>query len=255
VDQASLDGMTPLMRAAKNGNPAMIRLLLKHNATVGRMANDGADAELYAFSVKDPQTSMECLKALVEGGLILTLLTEKLIYNKKEYLAPAVPALNGAVELKNAIAARNNGRLKQLLDAGVKPDIGLRYGDNAALLYASTVNNVEGMELLIKAGADVNLISPLTKKTPLANAATHGKREACKLLIDHGADPYIQFEPKTVGGDAFAFAALSKEPGLEKYLRELVDEREWNLAHPPPPDVSTAQPMTVAKPLKLKLRR
>jgi ankyrin repeat protein len=157
--------------------------------------------------------------------------------------------------LKNALATRDNARLKEILDSGVPPDIGVDYDDNAALIYASTENNVEAMALLIAAGADVNLVSPPVRKTPLLNAATHGKREACKLLIEHGADPYIEFQPNGVGGNAFVFAAISKDPGLPQYLRELVADREWNLAHPPAPDITTAQPVTVTKPLRLKPRR
>ena len=252
VDAANGDKQTPMVRAAKNGDAAMMRLLLSRKADIRAMEDDGHDSELYCFEMKDQKAARDCLTALTDHGLDVGYFTEKQIYDSLLYLADAVPKVRGAVDLKLAVNDGDNIRIRELMDAGVKPDIGVHYGDNAALIYASTSNNTEGMELLIKAGADVNKISPMVRKTPLLNAATHGRKEACKVLIDHGADPYIEFDRTGVGGDAFVFAGISRTPGMVEYLREIVADREWAAAHPPPPDITTAQSVTISKPLKFR---
>ncbi|TAL37597.1 MAG: ankyrin repeat domain-containing protein [Alphaproteobacteria bacterium] len=163
---------------------------------------------------------------------------------------PPLTDEQGAAELAQAVKNKDHVWMKELIEAGVDPDICASFGDNASLIYLSTANDVEGMKILIDACADVNLVSPLVRKTPLLNAATHGCREACKLLIDSGADENIRFEPKISGATAIDFARQT--PGLAEYIEELVKERAYARANPPPPDVTLPQDITVTKPLQLK---
>lgn len=166
---------------------------------------------------------------------------------------PPLTAEQGAAELALAVENRDHARMQELMAAGVHPDICATFGGNASLIYLSTANDVAGMKILIDAGADVNLVSPLVRKTPLLNAATHGCREACRLLIDSDADENIRFEPTFSGATAIDFARQT--PGLAEYIEELVKERAWNRAHPPPPDITLPQAITVSKPLHLKTGR
>ncbi|MGI4848491.1 MAG: ankyrin repeat domain-containing protein, partial [Janthinobacterium lividum] len=60
--------------------------------------------------------------------------------------------------------------------------------DMSALMYAAQNGELEMLELLLKAGANVNLRSN-AGLSAVAHAARHGRRSAVQLLLDAGADP------------------------------------------------------------------
>lgn len=55
---------------------------------------------------------------------------------------------------------------------------------HTAVLY----NNIEAVRQHIEAGTDINSKEPFSGSTPLISAATFGKNEIAKILIDAGAD-------------------------------------------------------------------
>src|SRR6478736_7239001 len=87
-------------------------------------------------------------------------------------------------------AARNDvAALRQLLDAGHKADEG---GDSwTALIWASRSGSIEAINLLLDAGADVNLPGPTGDDwdaTPLQHAILERRPAVVRLLLDRGAD-------------------------------------------------------------------
>jgi ankyrin repeat protein len=247
------DGWTPLLWAATNRDPQMMRLLIKYGADAKHRTSGGwGPVESILNHVENiSPTDAECLKLVLDHGAALDLAQEKEIYSRKKPLAAAVPALQNALDLDAACKNGDKAKIAEVLARGTPPDIGVKYGDNAGLIYLSSKNDVEGMALLIDAGADVNLVSPLVRKTPLLNAATHGCRDACRLLIERGADETIEFNADLArGSTAVDFAR--RTPGLAEYIEDLVKERAWAKAHPPAPDVTLPEAITVAKPLQLK---
>ena len=80
-----------------------------------------------------------------------------------------------------------NDLLQVVLDAGGDPDGGCP----TALSNAATVNNSEGVEILLDAGADVNLAgcSLDQRWTALHHAAYAGHVEVVERLLEAGADP------------------------------------------------------------------
>jgi ankyrin repeat protein len=56
------------------------------------------------------------------------------------------------------------------------------------LHWAAQEGNIELMELFVKAGIPIDLLTSDGADTPLETAAGFGHYEACKWLIDHGAD-------------------------------------------------------------------
>ena len=55
--------------------------------------------------------------------------------------------------------------------------------------HGKLVGNIRVIEFLTVLGADVNAIdTSVAKTTPLIEAARAGKREACEVLIKHGAN-------------------------------------------------------------------
>ncbi|MEZ0225967.1 MAG: ankyrin repeat domain-containing protein [Alphaproteobacteria bacterium] len=249
------DGWTPLLWAATNRDPQMMRVLIKHGADAKYRTPGGwGPVESLLNHVEDiPPTGAECLKLLLDHGSTLDAAQEKEIYSRKKPLAAAVPDIQNALDLSEACRNGDKGKIAEVLARGMHPDIGVTYGDNAALIYLSSKNDVEGMSLLIEAGANVDLVSPLVRKTALLNAATHGCKEACKLLIDSGADETITFD---VGGRLRSTAVdfARQTPGLAEYIEELLKERAWAAAHPPDPDVTLPDTITVTRPLQLRRR-
>ena len=95
---------------------------------------------------------------------------------------PETPLTQAAV--RNDVAA-----LRQLLDAGHKADEG---GDSwTALIWAARSGSIEAMNLLLDAGADVNLPGSTGDDwdaTPLQHAILQRQPAAVRLLLDRGAD-------------------------------------------------------------------
>lgn len=249
------DNWTPLLWAATNADVEMLQLLLAHNADPKHRTNDGWGA-IDAATKNDTGsrgTEAECLKILLAQGLSLGVTQERKIYFKKRYLAPAVPEIQNAIDLRAACDKGDKAAISEVLARGTHPDASVKYGDNTPLIYLSSKNDVEGMKMLIKAGADVNLVSPLVRKTPLLNAATHGCKEACRLLIESGADETIEFRIGA-GRGSTAVDFARQTPGLAEYIEELVAERAYARSHPAPPDITLPEAITVSKPLQLKRR-
>ena len=60
--------------------------------------------------------------------------------------------------------------------------------ENTPLNYATIYNNLDIVKLLVKAGANLEIVNE-DGETPLYNAALHGNIEIVKFLIDSGAPP------------------------------------------------------------------
>lgn len=60
------------------------------------------------------------------------------------------------------------------------------------LHVAATKNQLAIAKLLVENGADLSVRHPMTKATPLAQAALSGSTEVVKYLLSKGADPNIK---------------------------------------------------------------
>lgn len=72
----------------------------------------------------------------------------------------------------------------------------------------------ERVELLVRAGANINHIDPQRKGTPLHCAVWHNRGDVVEALVELGADANIVFQGRTA-------AELAKERGqkLEHYMK------------------------------------
>jgi ankyrin repeat protein len=66
-------------------------------------------------------------------------------------------------------------------------------------------NNLEAVRQHIEAGTDINVKEPMSGSTPLVSAATFGRTEIAKILIDAGADLTISNNDGTTPLHAAAF--------------------------------------------------
>lgn len=62
----------------------------------------------------------------------------------------------------------------------------------SCLHYAARNNHLELCKLLLKSGADPNLITNSCKSSPLHRAAYMGLHEIVKLLLEHKSDPLLK---------------------------------------------------------------
>lgn len=114
----------------------------------------------------------------------------------------------------------NTGKLdhiKVLVTAGADVNAKIKDGPQSysVLMFAVKSDDSERVAYLLKAGADVNPVSAAEAEfSPLTLAASRGQAGICKLLVDHGADP---FWCDSNGSNAIKLTALNTddEPGSE----------------------------------------
>lgn len=86
----------------------------------------------------------------------------------------------------------------------------------SALHYAATGGNVEMIKLLLDHGANIEARSP-NESTPLMMAARYGSFDGVQLLLRAGADPRAQNQ---LAMDALDFAASAERPDSMELLTE-----------------------------------
>lgn len=97
-----------------------------------------------------------------------------------------------------------------------------------ALHYAASIGNVEIIKVLLEHSAYIDAESP-NKTTPLMMAARGDHADACRLLIDEGADPTLVNERDLSAAD---FATRVGDSDNAQWLREREDA--WRAKHRSP---------------------
>lgn len=246
VHLASGYGTTPLMMAGRAGDDVTMKLLLDKGVDITAKNKDGANA-LYEVIHGDPGGAAgdhvrqsQCLKLLLAQGAVLDQDHKFHIYKHQEHLAFADPDIVDAKALVKAAQDGDLGKLKELLDAGISPDLPCRFATNPPLFYAAREGNLQMIELLHQAG-----VNPKEGPPPLIVAAEFAQRRAFEALMDIGADPAA---PWPGGKTIFEFARQSSDPGMETFIVDLLKERN----RPPEPDVTLSETITTMPRLRLK---
>lgn len=192
------EGMTALMQVAGSffaGNRhEVVKLLVQAEADMNLRGLGGKTALMYAAN--NGSGYIESVKNLVDLGADLdvrdddgntVLMQVELSGNKKiaDILRKAGASEQGIAEIA-LIKAASNGDVEQA-ESLIASGINVNHHDGLALNRAIYADNQEIVELLIKAGADVNL-GVRTGFTPLAEAAYRGDTEIVRILIEAGAD-------------------------------------------------------------------
>lgn len=98
------------------------------------------------------------------------------------------PAQDRGDELRAAASAGDVAKLKELLDAGVNPDLANAYG-GTALAFAADRGRTEAVKLLLERGANPNTKDKFYGGfTPLGAALQKEHMDIAKLLIEKGSE-------------------------------------------------------------------
>ena len=157
VDGASPEGETVLMTASRTGNVEAVQVLLDAGADPNRREGWHAQTALMWAAAENHS---DIIQALVEA--------------EAELEARSVP-----VDMPNVVAAQRQGGF-------VYPEY--NKGSMNALLFAARQGNLEAVEALIDAGADLNGTDE-EGVTPLILATLNGHFDVAGLLLESGADP------------------------------------------------------------------
>jgi hypothetical protein len=125
-------------------------------------------------------------------------------------------ANNGDSALMLAAYLHQLEHVQQLLEAGAQ----VNQTGWTALHYAAASGDAEIISLLLAHKADINAASP-NKTTPLMMAARKGDTPVVKILLDAGADISLQ---NMSGLNALDFAIESEKHEVEAYLRAMMQK-------------------------------
>jgi ankyrin repeat protein len=191
-------GMTALMFAASSFFASDRHLVAKQLVAAGAEVNQqgagGKTAIMYAALAGAGYRT--CVETLISAGAdldlrddrghtVLTLVAAAENYQMFNLLLQAGAATEGleSIQLIQAATIGNLDRVQSLLSARVNLDL----DRGAAIGNAAAAGHTQVVDLLIRAGANVNL-SNHTGFTPIASAAHAGYLEIVRLLIEAGAD-------------------------------------------------------------------
>ncbi|MCY7368843.1 MAG: ankyrin repeat domain-containing protein [Chamaesiphon sp.] len=191
-------GMTALMLAAgsffASNRQQVAKLLIAGGADVNQRGAGGKTAVFYAALAGSGY--LDCVETLIAGGAnldlhddrghtVLTSVATAENYSMLNLLMQAGASTVGleSIQLIQAAAAGNIDRVRSLLATKVNLDL----DRGAAIGNAAAAGHTQIVELLIQAGANVNLTDKLGF-SPIASAAYSGYSEIVNLLIEAGAD-------------------------------------------------------------------
>ncbi len=168
-------GKTPLHWAAQSGHKAMVDLLLQHGASVNARADQtGATALLLAAS--------KGFKTIVQ-----VLLDQKADIHIPACLSGPAEANGNSTALHYAAAQGLKTVADLLLDHGADVNA-LNQGQVTPLYKAVAGDHLALAELLVRRGADANR----GDHSPLFQAAANGSEEMVRFLLENHASPQVK---------------------------------------------------------------
>lgn len=174
--------ITPLLKAAWDGDEEIVTVLLEAGAKINAKATDTGETVL--------------LNAVSRGHVAIV----KILLGKGAEVAPKNRFDFNA--FTTAVAAGNQEIAGLLLDGGAKPDDGA--SGLTPLQFAASAGNVDMIRFLAKRGANVNYGAKSGGQTALLSAIYGAHPDAVQALIELKAD----VKAKTKDGDTPLKAAM-----------------------------------------------
>ncbi|KAG9397312.1 Ankyrin repeats (3 copies) [Carpediemonas membranifera] len=179
LDIPSVQGYTALHVAAKDRNAAFVRMLLDGGADCTKLQGPAR------FSVLDiavgQASNAEVIKMLLEA--------EPELRDR--------PCGMGTMPINTAMGLGRLESVRALLEHGVDPNLtvtaaaGGNAGELTLINFASFINHIGLLELLIEFGADVNRLNS-QNISPLTLCVKQNRVDFARALLKTGADPNIQ---------------------------------------------------------------
>lgn len=127
-------------------------------------------------------------------------------------------------------SAGDTGKIRLLLNKGAAVNAQAKSGKTVLSIAASNAGNIEGVKLLLAAGAKVKVVAPLSGGPVLA-AATAGDAAVLRLLLAAGGDPN---ERNRIGMTPLMEAAKKNSYEAAKVLLDGGAEVNVHSGTPPP---------------------
>mmetsp|Transcript_15176 Transcript_15176/g.25302 ORF Transcript_15176/g.25302 Transcript_15176/m.25302 type:complete len:384 (+) Transcript_15176:375-1526(+) len=197
------DGQTALHNACFYGRYAEVKRLEMNGANVNAVTEGGASPLHFAvfkceLNVVDYLLSrganIEVMMEFIGNPLHLAAAAQqanvaRLLLSKGADVNAACESGGNFTALHCALQGTTDEELfKLLLDYGANINAPDGFGDTP-LHIAVTKSNYVALDLLLKRGADMEVLDETVKETPLLIAIKEGNLMAVKLLLEHDADP------------------------------------------------------------------
>jgi ankyrin repeat protein len=223
-------GGTPLSEACTNADAAMIVKLLKAGADPNARSSEGETALMTAARTG----SVESVKALLDHGADVNAREQWLGQTALMWaVAENHPAVVDLLIAHGAdVNARSTVREEKIKNKWLTANVVSPppHGGFTALLYAARQNSLQAAQMLVKAGADLNLTDP-DGTSALVIAIINAHYDLPIYLLEHGADPNI--------ADKFGRAAL--------YAAVDMHTLEKSATRPDPKETDKATSLDVVK--------
>jgi ankyrin repeat protein len=210
---------SPVADAAKRGDKAQVRALIRQGADVNAPQGDGMTALHWAA---------------LKGDLELT----DLLIQSQAKLDP-VTRLGAYTPLHLAAKGAFAPVVRRLVEAGSNVKAATSTGGVTALHFAAGSGSADAVTALLDQGAEVNARETAWGQTPLIWAASFNRVAALKVLLQRGADVAITSTVLDLPArDAVDRAAGQKRNQvLSTFRKEAADTQTWR---PTPAQVQTA---------------
>lgn len=207
VNAQQKSGWDCLMRASMRNGKKLVLVLLEHGADPNLTNNTGWTAlEIARYYGNEPIAQILLEHGAKDSKKNIALDKELITAVCGKFDGPGFPPYPGVPEDTTEKSPA------ELLLAGASANASDPDG-NTALMYAVMFGKTETIELLIKNGANVNVLNRY-ESTPLIKAAIKNDVASAKLLLDSGAD--IELGQKN--GTPLMWAALNRRNEMIKFL-------------------------------------
>lgn len=194
-----LAGMTPLFMAAKNGNAAMIAILLNAGGDPNAVSATGTTPLMLAAA----SGSADAVTILLDYKADIN--AKDVTFEETALMFAAARNQSAVVKVLAAYGAKLNmtSRVNDVPKKEKEGDNQERVGKDSdpklmggltALHFAAREGQIDAARALVEAGADVNQVAASDKVSALSMALINANFDIGKLLLDHGADPNLVSE-------------------------------------------------------------